>query len=98
MGTRIAGEFAQRLKQMRVRSGLSQAELARRAAVSHSEIYRLEAGTREPRLGTVIELARGLGLDTGDLVEGLGENGSGPRPVPSDGAGRDGQGGAGPLT
>jgi len=80
MAVNIAGQFAERLRQARTQTGLSQSQLASRAGVSHSEIYRLEAGTREPRLGTVSELARGLGLDIGDLVAGLGRdaNGTGP--------------------
>lgn len=71
MAVDIAKRFARRLRDTRLESGLSQSELADRAGVSHSEIYRLEAGTREPRLGTVVELARGLGIDTSELVAGL---------------------------
>jgi transcriptional regulator with XRE-family HTH domain len=72
-----AARFADNLKRARARSGLSQTQLARAAGISHSEIYRLEAGTREPRLGTLLNLGHALGIDGGELLDGLGDPRSG---------------------
>lgn len=68
-----AAQFADNLRQERAKSGLSQTQLAKAAGISHSEIYRLEAGTREPRLGTLIKLGSAMGIDGADLLVGLGE-------------------------
>jgi len=48
------------LKALRKRAGLTQAELARRAGVSQSLIARLEAGTVNPRLSTLMKIYRAL--------------------------------------
>lgn len=69
-----AERFADNLRQARTKSGLSQGELARDAGISHSEIYRLEAGTREPRLGTLVKLGNAMGIDGADLLDGLGDS------------------------
>lgn len=76
MASSIASEFATRLRRARAESGLSQSQLAERTGISHSEIYRLEAGAREPRLRTIVELSRGLGIDSGALVVGIGMDGA----------------------
>jgi len=73
MSKSTAARFADNLKRARANSGLSQTQLARAAGISHSEIYRLEAGTREPRLGTLLNLGEALGIDGADLLEGLGD-------------------------
>jgi transcriptional regulator with XRE-family HTH domain len=51
---------------------LTQHELGARAGISGSQVYRLEAAEREPRLSTLVALARALGKDPGDMVRGLG--------------------------
>jgi len=79
MSKSTAARFADNLKRVRAESGLSQTELAKAAGISHSEIYRLEAGTREPRLGTLLKLGRALGVDGADLLEGLGEADTGAK-------------------
>jgi len=71
MSKETAAGFADNLKRARAESGLSQTQLAKAAGISHSEIYRLEAGTREPRLGTLIRLGGAMGIDGADLLEGL---------------------------
>ncbi len=73
MSKSTAARFADNLKRARARSGLSQTQLANAAGISHSEIYRLEAGTREPRLGTLLNLGNALGIEGADLIEGLGD-------------------------
>ena len=73
MSNNTAAGVADNLKRARAKSGLSQTQLANAAGISHSEIYRLEAGTREPRLGTLVRLGNAMGIDGADLLEGLGE-------------------------
>ena len=63
--------FARRLRAARRRSGMTQHELGERAGISGSQVYRLEAAEREPRLSTLISLAHALDEDPGELVRGL---------------------------
>jgi transcriptional regulator with XRE-family HTH domain len=68
----FAAQFGTNLRRARTQSGLSQMELAGRAGLSVSQIYRLETGRRDPRLRTIISLGRALGIDGADLLRGIG--------------------------
>jgi len=57
-----AAKFAVRLCQLRVERGLTQAELARGAAVGQAMISLLEKGDRQPTWSTVCRLAEALGV------------------------------------
>lgn len=50
------------MKQARVRAGLTQADLARRAGTTQSTIARLEAGKVSPRLETLDRLIEACGF------------------------------------
>lgn len=63
--------FAANLRRIRDAKRLSQEELAGRAGLHASEVSRLERGVREPRLGTIARLARGLGVPAEKLVAGI---------------------------
>ena len=63
-----AEQFALNLRSARDHAGLSQEELSERSGLHSTEISRLERGVREPRLGTIVRLARGLGLPPADLL------------------------------
>ncbi|HEX9890343.1 MAG TPA: helix-turn-helix domain-containing protein [Nitriliruptorales bacterium] len=52
----------ERLRAVRERHGLSQAEVAARVGTSQSAVARLEAGRVDPRLGTAERHARALGM------------------------------------
>jgi transcriptional regulator with XRE-family HTH domain len=54
--------FADRLRELRLRAGISQYELAKRSGVSGQAISRIEKGEREPGWSTVRKLARALGV------------------------------------
>jgi transcriptional regulator with XRE-family HTH domain len=56
------------LREAREKRGLSQAALSRVAQITPSEINRLEAGTSQPILTTVIRLADALDISPGTLV------------------------------
>jgi transcriptional regulator with XRE-family HTH domain len=61
--------FSFRLRDARAASGLTQNRLARHSGVHHTEISKLERALTDPRLSTVVRLARGLDVPTSALVE-----------------------------
>lgn len=63
--------FGQRLREIRDERGLSQDALADRTDVHPTAIGRLERGSREPRLTTILRLARGLDVEPGKLLDDL---------------------------
>lgn len=63
--------FGERMRELRAREGISQDGLAREADVHPTAIGRIERGGREPRLTTILKLADGLGVEPGELVNGL---------------------------
>jgi transcriptional regulator with XRE-family HTH domain len=72
--------FAGRLRELRADAGLTQAELADRAGMHLRGLTKLEQGEREPAWGTVLDLARALGVEVGAFVtDGPGEP---ARPLP----------------
>ena len=63
--------FAANLRRQRLAKGLSQEQLAAKTGLHPSEVSRLERAVREPRLGTIVKLARGLGVSASELVKGI---------------------------
>lgn len=63
--------FGLRPRKVRARQGVSQDMLARAPDVHPTSIGQLERGGREPRLTTILRLAHGLGVEPGELVNGL---------------------------
>ena len=63
--------FARNLRRHRLEAGLSQEGLARACRLHRTEISLLERGAREPRLSTIVRLARGLKIAPADLLEGI---------------------------
>jgi transcriptional regulator with XRE-family HTH domain len=71
--------MATRLKRLREAAGLTQQELAARAGLSISAVTQTEGGQKkDPRLSTVIALAKVLGVTLDELAGGLAE--SPPKP------------------
>jgi transcriptional regulator with XRE-family HTH domain len=56
------------LKRERERRELSMSRLAKMAGMHASEISRLEKGSRDPRLSTMVRLARALEIPLDDLI------------------------------
>jgi transcriptional regulator with XRE-family HTH domain len=52
-------------------SGWSQGQVGYRAGLDAAEVSRLERGKREPRLRTIIRIARGLGVEPAELMKDL---------------------------
>jgi transcriptional regulator with XRE-family HTH domain len=65
----VVSAFARRLCEIREESGLSQEKLARFARLHRTEVSKLERSLTDPRLSTVVSLARGLGVPTSALIE-----------------------------
>ncbi len=61
-GARLAFKLGRRVRELRVRQGLSQTELARRAGMTQPAVARFEAGGTVPTLPVLERLARSLGV------------------------------------
>lgn len=68
---RASKAFGQRVRDLRAREGLSQDGLAHTSGIHLTSIGRIERGGREPRLTTIQKLAKGLGVEPGELTNGL---------------------------
>lgn len=60
--------FAANLRMRRHAAGLSQEALGAACGLHRTEISLLERAAREPRLSTIVKLARGLEIEPGDLL------------------------------
>ncbi|HEY1687240.1 MAG TPA: helix-turn-helix transcriptional regulator [Solirubrobacteraceae bacterium] len=68
----VRQRFAENLRRLRERSGISQENLARICDLHRTEVSLLERCLRSPRLDTLIILAEGLKLSSlAELVEGI---------------------------
>lgn len=54
--------FGKRLRTVRMRAGISQADLAEKSGVHRVQIARFETGKQQPVWGTVVALAKALGV------------------------------------
>ena len=63
--------FAKNLRRERERAGISQEELGARCGLHRTEISFLERAQREPRLNTIVKLAKALRIPPADLLKGL---------------------------
>jgi len=68
---RAEERFAANLRRLRKEAGLSQEGLSDLTGLHPTEISRLERAVREPRLGTIVRLARGLDVRVEKLVSGI---------------------------
>jgi len=76
---------ARRVRSLREAQGLTQAELARLADTSRSQVAALERGDRSPTISTLALFASGLGISLSEL---LAEGGTVSVNPPQDAAGR----------
>ncbi len=67
-----------KLKEVRQRKFMTQAQLAEKIGTSKANISKLETEQREPRASTVLKLAEALGVAPEELVDwGAGDEGAG---------------------
>jgi transcriptional regulator with XRE-family HTH domain len=67
----LLAELAESVRDERRRQGMSQEALARASGIHSSEVSRIERGAREPRLLTLVRVARALEVTPSDLLRGL---------------------------
>jgi transcriptional regulator with XRE-family HTH domain len=67
----LASAFGRRVRELREREGLTQDRLAKRSGMQVSVLGRLERGKHEPRLSSVLSVARGIGVSPGELLDQL---------------------------
>jgi transcriptional regulator with XRE-family HTH domain len=66
-----AAQFSQNLRRLRESAGLTQEDLSARTKLDTGEISRLERGTRDPQLRTIVRIARGLDVTVAELLAGI---------------------------
>ncbi len=59
----ISGEIGPLLKSLRGERGLTQSELGSRVGMSQSHIHKIEAGSSDVRLSTLVALLQSLGYE-----------------------------------
>jgi transcriptional regulator with XRE-family HTH domain len=67
----LALQFSRNLKCIRLREGLSQEELARRASLHRTEIGHLESGRRVCGIEVLMRLAGAMAVTPNDLLDGI---------------------------
>lgn len=63
--------FAENVKRLRRRAGISAEELGERAGVNRTHVGSIENGRTEPRLGTLIRLIGALGTTPNEILDGI---------------------------
>lgn len=69
--SKAATQFGERVRARRNELGLSQEALADVAGLHWTFVGQVERGRRNLTLHNILKIARGLGVDPGDLVQGL---------------------------
>lgn len=64
-------EFGERVRQRRLKLGLSQEAAAVRCGIHWTQLGKVERGQRSLRLETIVKIANGLEIEPGKLVNGL---------------------------
>lgn len=63
------GKLGPNLREARKQLGMSQEQVADRSGVHATEVSRIEAGKRDPRVTTVERLAKAVKMRPGQLLE-----------------------------
>jgi transcriptional regulator with XRE-family HTH domain len=71
MAESLEQRFGKRCRRLRHEAGLSQLDMVRDHGFSLSHYQKIERGTLDPRLSTVIKLAKSFGISVSDLVNSL---------------------------
>jgi transcriptional regulator with XRE-family HTH domain len=66
----IAIRFGQRLRQLRIKKGLSQVEMAHQFGIDRGHISEIENGKKNVCLPLLEVLADGFGISVSDLMKG----------------------------
>ena len=60
--------FGERVRKLRLRRDWTQEQLAEQADLNSVQVSHIERGANEPKLTTIIRLARALGVKAGKLI------------------------------
>jgi transcriptional regulator with XRE-family HTH domain len=63
------GDFGENLRAARRRLKLTQEEVAERSGVHATEVSRIEAGKRDPKVSTLLRLAAAVEVPPGQLLD-----------------------------
>ena len=74
--TRVVALFAEKVVSVRREKRLSQHQVSGRSGIHVSELSRIEHGLRDPRMSTLIRLARALEVEPAILLDGIEQDGS----------------------
>jgi transcriptional regulator with XRE-family HTH domain len=66
-----AQRFAANMRRLRGTRGHSQEAFALVADIHRTEVTKLESGKRDPKLGTLVKVARGLEVSLTELLDGV---------------------------
>jgi transcriptional regulator with XRE-family HTH domain len=61
-------EIGERIKEIRLKRGFSQSELARRAGLTPGFIWQVEVGMKEPGRRALVGIARALSVSLDELI------------------------------
>jgi transcriptional regulator with XRE-family HTH domain len=64
----VDGKLGRNLRRARNQLGLTQEQVAERSGVHATEVSRIEAGKRDPRISTLERLAKAVDVSPGDLL------------------------------
>jgi transcriptional regulator with XRE-family HTH domain len=64
----VCGDLGRNLRRARKRLEMTQEEVGQQSGVHPTEVSRIEAGKRDPRVSTLERLAKALGMPPGDLL------------------------------
>jgi len=64
----MAGNLGTNLRQLRTERAMTQEEVGHRSGVHPTEVSRIEAGKRDPKVSTLERLAKALGVPASDLL------------------------------
>lgn len=71
MAESLEERFGKRCKKLRHQAGLSQLDMVRDHGFSLSHYQKIERGTLDPRLSTLVRIAKSFGVSVSDLVNSL---------------------------
>jgi transcriptional regulator with XRE-family HTH domain len=71
MATRDSQRLARRVRELREEGGLSQMDMVRRHGWTLSHWQKIERGVLDPRMSTLLRIAKSLGVSASELFKGL---------------------------
>ncbi|MDR3711752.1 MAG: helix-turn-helix transcriptional regulator [Puia sp.] len=65
----VLQQFGRRLRTLREQRNLSPGELAKSSGMEAAHLVKIEEGRSNPLFSTILALARGLGVEPGELLK-----------------------------